>query len=176
MDHSTLTMRNTICNFMDLKSCYDQQLAKVRSIVKESTGRNRKAIILFTKIMPEFKQCINTGFGLSSEYYRERENMLAGTGQGNKFSSDMCRDVSCLIIKQLEKENLSVIFKALENQQIEQCVSVSFADDTDFITEENEYDRKMQEIINKYYHLWKATGGQIETNKTKYFAWKWRWR
>ena len=23
MDHSTLTMSNTICNFTDLKSCYD---------------------------------------------------------------------------------------------------------------------------------------------------------
>ena len=55
IDHSILAMRNTICNFADLKSCYDRQLAKVGSIVEESTGRNRKAMILFTKIMPEFK-------------------------------------------------------------------------------------------------------------------------
>ena len=94
--------------------------------------------------MPVFNHYINTGFGLSSEYYGGRENMLAGTEQGNKFSSNMCRDIPCLIIKQLEKEKLGIIFKVLSNKKTEQYVSVSFVDDTNFITEGNEYDRKMQ--------------------------------
>ena len=72
-------------------------------------------MFLFTKIIPVFNYYINTGFGLLSEYYRGRDNLLASTEQGNKFSGNMHRDVSYLIIKQLEKEKLGIIFKALSN-------------------------------------------------------------
>ena len=48
-----------------------------------------------------FKHHISAGFGISDDFYRGLEK-LAGTGQGNKFSGDMCRDISCLIMKQLE--------------------------------------------------------------------------
>jgi len=176
LDHSILSMAPTIYNFTDLKSCYDRQLAKVGGILEESTDRNRNAMKLFTKIMPVFKHYINTGYGISEEYYGGAQNELAGTGQGNKFSGDMCRDVSCLIIKQLENKELGIICKSPSSQTREQCVSVSFVDDTDFITDGNQYEDKMQDIVNKYHQLYTATGGQIEVNKTKYFAWKWRWR
>ena len=55
----------------------------------------------------------------------------------------MCRDISCLIIKQLENDNLGIIFKSNINQIEEQCVSVSFVDDTDFVTEGHDYERQM---------------------------------
>ena len=35
IDHSTLNLRDTICNFADLKSCYDRQLSKIGSIIEE---------------------------------------------------------------------------------------------------------------------------------------------
>ena len=37
---------------------------------------------------------------------------LAGTGQGNKISGDICRDTSCTIIRQLEKEGLGMVIKS----------------------------------------------------------------
>ena len=38
------------------------------------------------------------------------ENYLAGTRQGNRFSGDVCRDVSCLIMKRIERERLGIEF------------------------------------------------------------------
>jgi len=54
----------------------------------------------------------------------------------------------------------------------EQCVSVSFVDDIDFVTEGTNYENQMKNIITIYNQLHTATGGQIEFGKTKYFAWK----
>ena len=95
-------------------------------------------MFLFTKIIPIFKHHINIGYGISNEYYGGKNNALASTGEGPKFSSDICRDILCLIIKQLKKEELGIIFKELNGQVKEQYVLVSFTDDTEYITEENQ--------------------------------------
>jgi len=173
LDHSLLSQKETIYNLTDLKACYDRQLSKIGSIVEESTGRNRKAMVLFTKIMPHFKHHVQTGYGISERYYGGKEDELAGTGQGNKFSGDMCRDISCLIIKQLEKEQLGIIFKSNLTHLKEQCVSVSFVDDTDFVSEGQDHESKMMRIVKSYHQLYSATGGQIEISKSKLYAWKW---
>ena len=150
MDRSMLSSKITVCNLTDLQSCYDRQLANVRSIVEESAGRNREAMILFTKIMPIFNHYMCTGFGISNAPYGGRQEQLAGTGQGNKFSVDMCRDVSCLIIKEIENGNLGIKFKVPIIEEEEQCVSISFVDNTDLITEGDDSEAKMQEIIDAY--------------------------
>ena len=41
-------------------------------------------------------------FGISENYYWGESNQLAGKGQGNRFSGDVCRDTSCIIIKEIE--------------------------------------------------------------------------
>ena len=51
LDNILNNMKHTIHNFTDLKSCYDQQLANVRSIIEESAGRSRHAVKLFTKLL-----------------------------------------------------------------------------------------------------------------------------
>ena len=58
--------------------------------------------------MPNFEYYVSTGYGVSNTFYGGSKE-LAGTGQGNKFSGNMCRDISCLIIRQLKIKNL-VIF------------------------------------------------------------------
>ena len=60
--------------------------------------------------MPRWKHYVSTAFGISEEYYGGEENTLVGTGQGNKFSGDVCRDTSYLIIKVLEKRGLGIKF------------------------------------------------------------------
>ena len=40
LDHSMITMKKIICNLTDLKSCYNQQLPKLGSIIEELAGRN----------------------------------------------------------------------------------------------------------------------------------------
>ena len=45
----------------------------------------------------------STRYRISNEYYRGGNMKLADTEQGNKFSRDICRDTSYLIIRKLEK-------------------------------------------------------------------------
>ena len=59
---------------------------------------------------------------------------LAGTGQGNKFSGDSCRDASCLMITQIENLNLGFEFSSYFIQNIEQIVAILFVDDADLMT------------------------------------------
>ena len=49
---------------------------------------------------------------------------LVGTGKGNKNLGDMYRDVSCLIIRQLEKEGLGILIKSLCTVKTQQKVAV----------------------------------------------------
>ena len=102
LDNSVNNVQQTMHNFIDLKSCCDCELANVRSIVKETVGQSRHVMKLFTKLMPKFKRCTSTCYGTSGNYYRGDQELLAGAGQVNKFSREMCRDVLCLIVCQIE--------------------------------------------------------------------------
>ena len=59
---------------------------------------------LITKVIPNWRHYMCTGFGISTAYYGGEDNKLAGTGQGNRFLGDVCRDTSCLIIKSIEQK------------------------------------------------------------------------
>ena len=63
--------------------------------------------------MPLWKQYICLSYGISSNWYREFNENIARTGQGNKFSGKLCRDMSCLIIKIIEKKNLEIMINHL---------------------------------------------------------------
>ena len=175
-DNSLLETKQTIYNFTDLQSCYDRQLANIGSIVEESVGRQRSAMKLFTKMMPRFKHYISTGYGVSKEHYGGNELKLAGTGQGNKFSGDMCRDVSCIIIRVIENNLLGVLCINKISKEIIQCAAIAFVDDTDFMTDGEEAQSQMQEMLNICNRLHGDTSGQIEETKITYHSWQWRWK
>ena len=42
---------------------------------------------MITKVMPN---CEHSGCSISEKYYDGEQMKLAGTGQGNNFSGDMC--------------------------------------------------------------------------------------
>ena len=67
---------------------------------------------ILTKLIPRQKHYISTAYSMSEEYYGGKECQLVGTGQGNKFSGDLCRDTSCMIIKVLENEKLGMKYKS----------------------------------------------------------------
>ena len=89
--------------FSDLEACYDRQIPEIGGIVEESMGVDRKAIQLITKTVETFKHFVRTGFGISKRSHGGKDEILAGTGQGNMLSGAICRDQSCLVFKRLEK-------------------------------------------------------------------------
>jgi len=81
-------------------------------MIEESVQRNREAMKLIMKVIPNWKHYSCTGFGISSSYYRGENERLAGTGQGNKFSGDLCRDTSCLIIREIKRKRLEMFIES----------------------------------------------------------------
>ena len=175
-DQSLLLGKLTIYHLTDLQSCYDRQLANIGRNVEESIGRDRQAIKLITKVIPNWEYHLSTAFGISEKYYGGEQRHLAGTGQGNQFSGDVCCDISCLIMKVIEKENLGMRLKSNITLLEEFITAVLFVNDADMITEGEKAEEKMQMILKIYNRLYTATGGHIENKKYKYFAWYWQWK
>ena len=88
--------------------------------------------------MPNFERHVSTGHGVSTNYYGGEEEKLEGTGQGNKFSGHMCRDVSCLIMRCIENQKIGMFIVDKKTREETQCVAVTFVDDTDPMTEGEE--------------------------------------
>ena len=75
-------------------------------------GVEAKPIMLITKVMPMMENYVCTTFGVSKECYGGRNRTLAGIGQGNVVSGKICRDSSCLILKNIENRKLGVAIKS----------------------------------------------------------------
>ena len=131
---------------------------------------------LITKVMPNLKHFACTGFGMSSDYYGGEFNQLAGTGQGNRFSGDLCRDTSCLIIKEIERQKFGMIVVSNLSGQSVQKTAVAFVDDNDLIADGEEAERDMNNMITTYDDLHTASGGNMQEEKSKFFGWIWRWK
>ena len=65
-DCSMINMEKTIYSFTDLKACYDCQLSKLGSIIKEAIGRDRNAMLMFAKILLIWQRYICTGYRIST--------------------------------------------------------------------------------------------------------------
>ena len=169
-DISKQNGKHTIHNMTDLQACYDRQLPQVCSIVQESTGMDRHAVKLVTKTITSFKHHLCTNFGICPQTYGGINDLLAGTGQGNSLSGIHCRDVSCLIVKDIENKNLGMIIKDRINFHKEIRTSLAFVDDTDFYANGKRSENIMNQISDKYTEAHETIGGKIEEGKTRIFS------
>jgi hypothetical protein len=172
-DNSMLSGKKTIYTITDLQSCYDRQLAEIGGILEESVGKDRSAMKLIAKVIPNWRHYVCTGFGASSTYYGGEEDKLAGTGQGNRFSGDVCRDLSCLIIRNIECKQVGMNIQSKLYGDTIQKVAVAFVDDNDMMSDGDDVNQKMKIIVTEYNDLYTATGGYIEEDKSKYYAYQW---
>ena len=85
IDNSLLSGQSMTHHMTDLKACYDRQLVEVGGIPEESVGRDRAAIKLITKVIPNWNHYVSVACGISEKSYGGKDNKLAGTGQGNRF-------------------------------------------------------------------------------------------
>ena len=156
----------------DLKACYDRQLPNIGCMVQEAVGVEREPAKLFAKILPIMEHHICTSFGISKTFYGSKTYKLGGTGQGNSVSGAICRDTSCIIFKYLEDLNLGVKVVTPLLKQLFIRLAIAFVDDTDFYTNDTDFNQKMQLLMNLYTRLYEATGGKIQESKILYYCWK----
>ena len=89
------------------------------------------------------------------------------------MSGAICRDTSCIIFKKLENKRLGVVVRLLLSLVEFIRYAIAFVDDTDFYTNDRNFNEKMQLIMDMYTRLYEATGGKIQENKILYYCWKW---
>ena len=85
----------------DLEVCYDRQLPNIGGTIQVSVVTNRKEMTLITKVLPRCKHHVKKTYGTSKESYGGTNTLLGGTGKGNVFPGNVCRDVSCFIFKEI---------------------------------------------------------------------------
>ena len=62
---------------------------------------------------------MSTSFRASREYYRGQRKELARIGQENIVLVNIYEDLLCIILKDMEKENLGVLIKLLISNELE---------------------------------------------------------
>ena len=77
----------------------------------------------------------------------------------------MYKDVSYLIIKQIEKEKLGIKIKSVISNEQQQYVSISFVNNMNLFTDSSNTKLKIQQIINICDKLYGAIGGYVEGSK-----------
>jgi len=127
---------------------------------------------LFTKVMLIFEYYLYTAYRISETFYREDQEPIVGTGQGNRFSGDFCRDTLGLVIRVPEKQELGIMIRAPILQKQTQELAIRFIDDINFNSNRNNIQEKIQIILNIYLRSYKATGEHIEYNKTIFYSWQ----
>ena len=90
---------------------------------------------------------MSAAFGISENYYRGEEKRLAGTGQRSHFSGDVCRDISYLIMRVIEKENVGMKITSKIALMKELIIAVLLVDNADMIAEGDMAEENMQEML-----------------------------
>ena len=98
--------------------------------------------------MPNFNKHASTEHSVSQNYYGSKDEKLEGTGQGNKFSGDMCRDVSYLIIRQIERQLIGIFFVNEVTKEKLQCIAVAFVNDANLMLEGPKAFKIIQQMLN----------------------------
>ena len=141
-------------------------MLKLCRVIEELVGIDCNAIKLFMKVLLIIKYHIFTIHGISQTSYGGIGDKIVGTGQGNITSSNAYRNKSCLIIENIDRDKKGAIMQYLQSQKIIQRTAVAFIDDASMFLNGEKVKENIQFIINKYQRLCKATGGNIQSEKS----------
>ena len=117
-----------------------------------------------------WKWYIFVDYRINMYQYRGKESNLVGADQGNKFLGKLCRETSCLIIKQNTNQYLETIFEVILLDIPEQTTVVIFVEDANLMIEDTDNIIKIQNILIMHDKLFEATNGMIKTKKLIYFS------
>ena len=78
---------------------------------------------------------VSTSFGISKDFCGGSTSMLAASGQGNVVLVNICRNLSCIMLKGIEKEKLGVRVKSSLKTDSVQQLAIAFVDYNDFVSD-----------------------------------------
>lgn len=172
-ESNLFNQKQTVHTLSDLEACYDRHLPHMGYMVEEAVGVERTPAIIFSKLVPRFQHQLCTSYGVSDIVYGGDEDILGGSGQGNVVSGNMCRDQSCIIFRKLEKDKLGILIVGPISAEEVRRAAIAWIDDTDFFTNGQKAQLKMQIMMATYTRLYESTGGKIKQIAVFMYSWKW---
>ena len=78
--------------------------------------------------------------------------------------------------KEHREKEVGLKIKSKANGEVTQKASVAFVDDNDMVTDGENVEENMKIITTEYNNLHATTGGYIEEEKSKFYAYQWKIR
>ena len=119
--------------------------------------------------MLNWEYYLSAAFRIRLNYNGGEENNLARTWEGNRFLGDVYWGISCLMIRVIEKWNISMYLKLTITAIEERIAAVLFVDDADMTAEEDKAQEKIQ-LMAKTHNWLHSAARCIEDKKCKHFA------
>ena len=119
-------------------------MSEAYGLLDETIGAKRKPVKLITKVFPTMQHHIGATSGVIKENNGGTIELLGGSGQGNVFSGEPCRDVSCVIFRRLKKKKVGILIRSSYNGNIEKRVEMAHVDDDNSCTSGKDCEKKMQ--------------------------------
>jgi len=119
-----------------------------------------------------FNHHIYSGFGISQQLYGSPSEHYRGMGQGNLPSGEAYKIQLYYVIKKIENKEIEYKLIALIEQKHINRTAAAFVNDTNFYSNGESVKENIQNIIQTYTRLCKATGGLVEVEKSFYYAWQ----
>ena len=82
-------------------------------------------------------------------------------------------DKSSFILHKVQQEKGIILKSPLRTEEIDRTV-LAFMDNNNIYTNRQNYQQKIQRIIDKYTTLYEVTGGCIQKEKSFLYAWQWK--
>ena len=167
----------------DAKACYDRILHFAAYISLRRIGMKKEAIISMLEPIRRMEHVIRTTYGDSDKSYggEEWESDPSGICQGNGAGSAIWAIVSSPLFKCLREKGYGVELESAIKRTCFQIAGFAFVDDTDTVQtgkrgqQTQQVVQKAQAELNLWEELIRATGGELEGEKSDFAVINYKW-
>ena len=168
----------------DLKSCYDRICHNIASLCMRRQGLAESESVCMFSTLQHLEHTIRCAYGDSTKTYGNElwAVPMQGVLQGNGAGPVIWAVVSSPILQIMRAKGYGTFFKASISGSEIRLVGYAFVDDTDLMQTARNWDeniesviKEMQNALNLWEGLIKATGGALSVEKCCWWAIDFHW-
>ena len=172
----------------DAKSCYDRVIHAFAMFAMHRMGVAYSVLLCMFLTLQLAIHFVKTGWGVSKTSYgghlsiQTRELPLQGLGQGNGAGPAIWAVISTVLIECMVSYGLCAQFTTALSGTLVVFAGIAFVDDTDifYTARDNSASGEdilpqIQETLNLWEGLLRATGGALRPNKSFWYLLDWLW-
>jgi hypothetical protein len=169
----------------DAQGCYDRIVHSVAALSMRRVGVPPEPIVSMFTTLQQLQHYVRTAYGDSQEALRAAEVhpvAIQGVGQGNGAAPQMWALVSTILLNMLRNAGFGARFISPLSHESVFYAAFSFVDDTDLLltdaqkfTSAQEVAQAMQQALDHWEGVLRATGGALAPLKSHWYLIDFRW-